>query len=215
MPTYTGTLSSIDQTAVKEYASQRGQDLSDHDVQEACKTVLRLASPQGVFQQGFYDQASQHLLCSHPFQLRSTQLVPYLEQAHIILIGAVTIGAAVEKEIDDAFLQHNVAGGVALDSAAAAATGTLLDQLTDYIRSISEDKGYKVVWRFSPGNGDWPAGQQTDVANAAGGSQIGMAVTPGGMLSPRRSLTALFGLHQADGCAGSCSGCAMAGHCGG
>lgn len=216
MPVYEGTIPSINMEQVREYAAQRGQgDADDAVVSEACTTALRLAAPKGVFQQGYYDAASHHILCSAPFKLKSEQIVPYLKQARILLMAAVTIGPAVEEEIDKRFLNQDVAGGIVLDSAAAVATGQLLDQLTHHINEICEPKGYKILWRVSPGTADWPIGQQMDLANAAGGGQIGLAVTAGGMLSPRKTLTALFGLVPTEeGCGGSCSSCSMSGCCG-
>lgn len=216
MPQYEGSLPSINMEQVREYAAQRGQcDIDDAVLSEACTTVLHLAAPKGVFQQGFYDAASHHLLCNAPFKLNSEQITAYLEQARIILMAAVTIGPAIEEEIDKRFLNQDVTGGIVLDSAAAVATGQLLDQLTAHINEICEPKGYKILWRISPGTADWPIGQQTELANAAGGGQIGLAVTAGGMLSPRKTLTALFGLIQTeDSCGGSCASCSMSGCCG-
>ncbi len=216
MPLYDGSLTSIDEKKVKEYAAQRGQEAVDDQIVDACcRLVLRLAAPKGVFQQGYYDGASHHLLCNAPFKLKSEQLAPYIAQSSILLMGAVTIGGAVEKEIDNRFLEQDITGGIVLDSAAAAATGQLLEQLTEHINTIVTPKGYSVLWRLSPGTGDWPVSQQVELANAAGGGRIGLGITAGGMLTPRKSLTALFGLRQdSAGCSGSCSGCAMSCHCG-
>ena len=63
-----------------------------------------------------------------------------------------------------------------------------------------------IVARVIGGNsGKYFIRQQMDLANAAGGGQIGLAVTAGGMLSPRKTLTALFGLVPTEeGCGGSC-----------
>lgn len=215
MPLYTPKLTHINSQIVQQYVEQRSQDDVDSAViTAACSTVLHLASPQAVFQQVFYDSTSQHILCNAPFHFKSQQLLPYLEQAHIILSSAVTLGTAVEKEIDDCFLAKDFAKGIALDSAATVAAGQLLDVLTQYIREVCEPKGYKIIWRFSPGNGDWPVSQQTEAAKAAGGSQIGLSITAGGMLNPRKSLTAFFGLHTTESsCGGSCASCALSGHC--
>lgn len=215
MPLYTPKLTHINSQIVQQYVEQRSQDDVDSAViTAACSTVLHLASPQAVFQQVFYDSDSQHILCNAPFHFKSQQLLPYLEQAHIILSSAVTLGTAVEKEIDDCFLAKDFAKGIALDSAATVAAGQLLDVLTQYIREVCEPKGYKIIWRFSPGNGDWPVSQQTEAAKAAGGSQIGLSITAGGMLNPRKSLTAFFGLHTTESsCGGSCASCALSGHC--
>lgn len=215
MPLYTPKLTHINSQIVQQYVEQRSQDNVDSAIiTAACSTILHLAKPQAVFQQVFFDTASQHILCSAPFHFKSQQILPYLEQASIILSSAITLGTAIEKEIDDCFLAKDFTRGIALDSAATVASGQLLDMITQYIKEICEPKGYKIIWRFSPGNGDWPVSQQTDVANAAGGSQIGLSITAGGMLNPRKSLTAMFGLRSTEnGCSGSCSGCALSGHC--
>ena len=215
MPLYTPKLTHINSQIVQQYVEQRSQDNVDSAIiTAACSTILHLAKPQAVFQQVFFDTASQHILCSAPFHFKSQQILPYLEQASIILSSAITLGTAIEKEIDDCFLAKDFTRGIALDSAATVASGQLLDMITQYIKEICEPKGYKIIWRFSPGNGDWPVSQQTDVANAAGGSQIGLSITAGGMLNPRKSLTAMFGLRSTkNGCSGSCSGCALSGHC--
>ena len=215
MPLYTPKLTHINSQIVQQYVEQRSQDNVDSAIiTAACSTILHLAKPQAVFQQVFFDTASQHILCSAPFHFKSQQILPYLEQASIILSSAITLGTAIEKEIDDCFLAKDFTKGIALDSAATVASGQLLDVVTQHIKEICEPKGYAIIWRFSPGNGDWPVSQQTDVANAAGGSQIGLSITAGGMLNPRKSLTAMFGLRSTEnGCSGSCSGCALSGHC--
>lgn len=215
MPLYTPKLTHINSQIVQQYVEQRSQDNIDSAIiTAACSTILHLAKPQAVFQQVFFDTASQHILCSAPFHFKSQQILPYLEQASIILSSAITLGTAIEKEIDDCFLAKDFTRGIALDSAATVASGQLLDIVTQHIKEICEPKGYAIIWRFSPGNGDWPVSQQTDVANAAGGSQIGLSITAGGMLNPRKSLTAMFGLRSTEnGCSGSCSGCALSGHC--
>lgn len=215
MPLYTPKLTHINSQIVQQYVEQRSQDDVDSAIiTAACSTILHLAKPQAVFQQVFFDTASQHILCSAPFHFKSQQILPYLEQASIILSSAITLGTAIEKEIDDCFLAKDFTRGIALDSAATVASGQLLDIVTQHIKEICDPKGYAIIWRFSPGNGDWPVSQQTDVANAAGGSQIGLSITAGGMLNPRKSLTAMFGLRSTEnGCSGSCSGCALSGHC--
>ena len=216
MPLFNGQLTAIDAEKVKEYAAQRGQEnLSAALIEECCDTVVRLAEPKGVFQQGYYEASSQHVLCNMPFKVKSEQVLNFLEESPIVLIAAITLGSKIEEEIDQKFLSRDVAGGIALDSAAAVAIGQILDQMTGYINELVRGKGYKVFWRLSPGTGDWPASQQLDLANAAGGGQIGLSVTPGGMLVPRKTVTALFSLQQtSDDCSGSCAGCSLSGQCG-
>ena len=77
------------------------------------------------------------------------------------------------------------------------------------------DKGYKAAWIMNPGTGDWPAGQMANIAQAVHAEQIGVSLLPSGMLMPRKTVTGVIGLNFiGGGCSGSCSACAMAGHCG-
>ena len=108
-----------------------------------------------------------------------------------------------------------VGRGLALDSALAVATAGYTKQLVDMLDEAGADKGYKAAWIMNPGTGDWPSGQMANIAQAVHAEQIGVSLLPSGMLMPRKTVTGVIGLNFiGGGCSGSCSACAMAGHCG-
>lgn len=217
---FTDSLKEIDAASVKEYAQQRGaQELSDDIVNEACQRVMELAKPQASCQQCFYDNTSHMVLCDSPFTVNSQAARQLIEDSAIVLMYAVTLGEAVEQEIDKLFMDKEITRGLALDSAAAVATAGYTKQLVDTLDEASAEKGYKAVWAMSPGTGDWPAGQTANIAQAVHAEQIGVSLLPSGMLMPRKTVAGMIGLNFAEAggcssCGGSCGGCAMAGHCG-
>ena len=165
MPTFTDPLREIDAASVKEYALQRGAaELSDDFVQEACQRVMELAKPQAICQQCFYDNTSHMVLCDSPFTISSPTACQRIEDSAIVLMYAVTLGEAVEKEVDALFMNKDITRGLALDSALAVATAGYTKQLVDMLDEAGADKGYKAAWIMNPGTGDWPAGQMANIA---------------------------------------------------
>ena len=151
MPLFTDPLKEIDAASVKEYAQQRGaQELSDDIVNEACQRVMELAKPQASCQQCFYDNTSHMVLCDSPFTVNSQAARQLIEDSAIVLMYAVTLGEAVEQEIDKLFMDKEITRGLALDSAAAVATAGYTKQLVDTLDEASAEKGYKAVWAMSP-----------------------------------------------------------------
>ena len=219
MPLFTDPLKEIDAASVKEYAQQRGaQELSDDIVNEACQRVMELAKPQASCQQCFYDNTSHMVLCDSPFTVNSQAARQLIEDSAIVLMYAVTLGEAVEQEIDKLFMDKEITRGLA--SIRPQPLPRQVHQAARrYARRSQCEKGYKAVWAMSPGTGDWPAGQTANIAQAVHAEQIGVSLLPSGMLMPRKTVAGMIGLNFAEAggcssCGGSCGGCAMAGHCG-
>jgi cobalamin-dependent methionine synthase I len=127
---------------------------------------------------------------------------------------AVTIGSAIEDEIDNLFLAKEYTKGLIMDAAATTATEMVADQLNRYIDELAAKRGFKTTWRYSPGYGDWPLAQQSALVKAIHADKIGITLTTSCMLMPRKSVTAIIGLKRtADfGCGPSgCAGCSMHG----
>lgn len=216
MPLFDTKLDTIDTARVRNFAKSRGADLPEDFIADACIETLQLAKPAGTFRQCVYDATSHSILCDAPFTLKGQQMTEYLSSAAMLFAAAVTIGMDAEKAIDKYYMNKDYEMGMALDCAATIATVQVAEALTKYIGEIAEPKGYKLSWRVSPGMGDWPQSQERDAAKAAHGEDIGLGLTAGGMVTPRKSIVALFGLqYTGSSCGGSCSGCAFAGHCGG
>jgi hypothetical protein len=217
MPIFNGTLQEIDLAETKRYAGLRAaKDFPDEIVADACIAAQALAKPRGIFQQCFYDADSYTLLSENPFTIEGQQIRNHLGQAEIAIVMAVTVGSAIEEEIDHLFAAKEYTKGLLMDAAATTATEMIADQLNRYVDETAAKRGYKTTWRYSPGYGDWPLIQQIELVKAIHADQIGISLTPSCMLIPRKSVTAIIGLSRtaAAGCGPSgCSGCSMHNSC--
>jgi hypothetical protein len=217
MPIFNGTLHEIDMNETKRYAGLKAdRPFPDAVVAEACAAVQVLAAPRGIFRQCGYDPQAHELLCDEPFTIEGSQIRRHLGDAEIAIVMAVTIGSAIEDEIDRLFQTKEYTKGLLMDAAATTATEMIADQLNNYIDNITVKKGYKTTWRYSPGYGDWPLSQQPAMVRAIHADQIGITVTSSCMLVPRKSVTAIIGLKRTDAgpCEPSgCAGCTMHGTC--
>ena len=114
MPTFTDPLREIDAASVKEYALQRGAaELSDDFVHEACQRVMDLAKPQATCQQCSMTIRRTWSFATIPFTVSSQRARQLIEDSAIVLMYAVTLGEAVEQEIDKLFMDKEITRGLA------------------------------------------------------------------------------------------------------
>ena len=109
---------------------------------------------------------------------------------------AVTVGAAIEREVTEKFERGEYLSSILLDAAATAAVEQAADAMEKNFAATFAKDGFKLRWRFSPGYGDWALTEQEKIFTAAGAEQIGLRLTSALMLEPRKSVTAIIGLEK-------------------
>ncbi|MEG0980022.1 MAG: methionine synthase [Oscillospiraceae bacterium] len=111
---------------------------------------------------------------------------------------AVLICATISSEADRLINKTQVddlAKAVIMDSLASAAIEQLCDGIDDEIKQ--EFSEYSITSRFSPGYGDLPLSSERDLLAVMDAQRkIGLCITDGDMLSPRKSVTAIVGLSK-------------------
>lgn len=109
----------------------------------------------------------------------------------VILFGA-TLGLETEALLRRAQVR-NMADAVILDACASAAIENLCDNLCEDIAAALAP--LHLTDRFSPGYGDLPFSQQADFCRVLDLSRrIGVTLSPGGLMIPQKSVTALMGV---------------------
>ncbi len=99
---------------------------------------------------------------------------------------------------------------VVYDAMASTAVEDLLDKIE--LEIAEREKGRYMTWRFSPGYGDLPIDCQGEFLEALDADRrVGVRLTPGMLLVPTKSVTAIIGLSDAptEKKTGSCATCNM------
>lgn len=142
-------------------------------------------------------------------------LAAHLADAVEVVLFAATLGHAVDQELRRLSMVDPL-GQVVFDAAATAAIEHLADKVEAEVRAEAAEKGLFCSWRFSPGYGDLPLDVQPDfLARLDAARRLGITLTPGNLMVPTKSVTAIIGLHPRPqpGLASSCAVCNLAEHC--
>lgn len=205
MPIYNSPIFSIDSTETKRYAGLQKADFSRRLIDDACTEAQLLIQPRGSWHIYDYDADGQRLYASDSsaIVLQGGSIGRHLKSCCKAVIMAATVGEAIEKQVTKYFQEGRYGFSVLLDAAATAAVEQTADAMEKTIRNEVQRQGFAMRWRFSPGYGDWPIRQQTDILRLAQGEAIGISLTDSMMLLPRKSITAVIGLYYpaaAPGC---------------
>ncbi|MGM9540788.1 methionine synthase [Anaerovibrio sp.] len=217
MPIYNSPVFSIDATETRRYAGLQKADFSQQLIDEACLEAQLLIRPKGSWHIYDYD-ADRQLLHAHtetctarraaPEELQMASLTAvnsltlqgdsiggHLRDCCQVIVMAATVGEAIENQVTKCFEEGRYSFSVLLDAAATAAVEQVADAMEKTIHNEVKRQGLAMKWRFSPGYGDWPIQQQTDILRLAQGADIGISLSESLMLMPRKSITAVIGLY--------------------
>ncbi len=118
----------------------------------------------------------------------------YFHSHYVCHIGAlvvclVTIGPRLEEVVNTYRDAGDLSRALILDSYGSAAAEAAADAAEMVIRSKIADLGLKCSPRFSPGYGGWNVAEQKWVFAAVEGDALGVSLTEGCMLVPKKSIT--------------------------
>ena len=120
----------------------------------------------------------------------------HLEGASHALFNAFTLGAIADKRIKE-LSYSRPSESVALNAIASVYAELAADELLKRERDLLEEKGFGSSFRFCPGYGDLPLDANEAIARALGASKkIGLSVTDGGLLLPRKSIVGVCGVFR-------------------
>ena len=128
--------------------------------------------------------------------LESRILARRLEPAHAVVVAAVSAGAEVDRRSEDLWASDRPDDAYFLDRLAAAVTESLAATVAAELRDALAQRGLGLVPSYSPGYDSWSLGQQARVAGclADPAPPAWLEVLPSGMLRPKSSLLAVFGI---------------------
>ncbi len=113
----------------------------------------------------------------------------YLSCLDRIVLCLVTIGGDLEEAVQAQKRAGDLALALVLDSYGSAAAEAAADAVEAIIKAEVAEKGLKCSSRFSPGYGGWDVAEQKWILPVLEGEVIGVKLTEGCMMVPRKSIT--------------------------
>lgn len=110
-----------------------------------------------------------------------------------VAICICTIGLALEETVKMAMDAGRMLEGIALDAVGSAAAEAVARYMNDRIDEAAAAEGLRTSCRASPGYGDWNVSGQRRLFDLLPAERIGVTLTPGSMMVPRKSVS--FAVH--------------------
>lgn len=119
-----------------------------------------------------------------------------IQGASFLAFGLVTVGPAIEEEVEKLRETGRLLDSLILDALGSATVSELCEQTAYRVFGWAEERGLNASRAFEPGSGAsrWPLeGQRLIFANL-GAEQIGVKLTPHLLMRPIKSLSFLMGV---------------------
>jgi hypothetical protein len=129
-----------------------------------------------------------------PIIFRSEVVARLLDQCEKVAVFLATVGNNLEEMVcrltdDNLMLQATV-----LDAIGSVAVENLADYVQLRVEKVARAQGLYTSRRFSPGYCDWDVRQQKRLFRAVNGDSIGVRLTDGCLMLPRKSISGLIGI---------------------
>ena len=196
-----------------EYHGQKMQESLHKQVAACMEKINQAAHPKFVYKKaalpgpGVFPQEYSFFT--------GESIAKHIEGCHEIILFAATLGIGVDNAIRKEQLR-NMSNAVIMDSCASVLVEAFCDGIDGGFRQEYEKEGAYLTFRFSPGYGDLPIGIQRQFITVVDASRrIGLHVNESGILTPRKSVTALLGVSKTkvETLKRSCQGCTMVKAC--
>lgn len=194
----------VDTREAFRYLGWSGQEV-DADLAARTDRAARLCerfAPAGVFRAFSIESVERDgagaacavSLAGTRFALEGRDIAAHLDGAREAVLLAVTLGMESERAIrrEQAL---SATDGLLVDACASSMVESAADDLCRRIAQDAAARGLVPNGRFSPGYGDFALESQRAFVAALGADKaIGVSVTPGCLLVPSKSVTAVVGL---------------------
>lgn len=174
------------------YLGYHGGTLPDNvqeEIQRCGNIILETARPRLVYRQ--FEIGPDGSFLGTDFRPEGNDVKALLRESRQAVMAAATLGLEVEQLLRRTQVT-NVGKALILDCCASSAIENVMDNFCEDLER--QVQGY-LTDRFSPGYGDFPFAQQPEFCRCLDVSRrIGVTLTPGGLMIPQKSVTAVIGI---------------------
>lgn len=165
-------------------------------VKKAVGDIRRHASPKAVYRYVAIAEVDENVTLEGGVSLKSERLVDALGDCEKTVLFLVTMGDKVDRIIRQN-MEAQPHYGFILDATASVAAEGTAQYVQDHIeQGLGGDEG--TTLRYSPGYCDWPLKEQKKLFGLLPGETLGVKLSESSLMSPRKSVSAIFGICPAD-----------------
>jgi len=121
-------------------------------------------------------------------------LPAFSPEAKELAVLLCTIGPRLEKRVTDYASQGEPLRGILLDGIGSAAVDKLILEAFKLIASEVSSRGYEISSPVNPGMPGFPLTEQWNLLRLVNADEIGVSLSPSGVLVPRKSTSMVIGI---------------------
>lgn len=156
-------------------------EMIDEQIEEACSLI----EPQGEYVDLDIKKVTENEIIFENYKIKSKKLAEHFKNAKKATIIFVTIGEDITEKTGDVVID------AIRDSIGSAAVEEVANILNSNAQKRAKLAGYKTLWRFSCGYGDWKLEYHEELFEFAQPTIV--KVLPNGLIKPRKSVSAIIG----------------------
>ena len=135
-----------------------------------------------------------HVVIEGEIVFESKVIAPLLKQCEKAAVFLVTISEHLEEMAHRLAEDGLIVQATVLDAIGSVAAEGVADYVQGKIKEIANNQGLVISQRFSPGYCDWDISQQRTVFWAVNGNSMGIHLTDGCLMIPRKSISGVIGI---------------------
>ena len=186
-------LTEIRRNEVLLYLGYRGSEIPaalERQLTDCMALVMKTARPRATWR--IFDLQADGALGATGFVPGGNDIRQLLRDCDRAILMAVTLGAETERLLRRKQTE-DMAEALILDCCCSSAVENVCDNLCDDLAEALRPRF--LTDRFSPGYGDLPFAQQKEFCSLLDlPRRIGVSLTPGGLMVPQKSVTAMLGI---------------------
>jgi len=127
--------------------------------------------------------------------LSENQLVRHmLKKCSSVFVFVATVGERLETAARRLADEENLIGSYVMDAIGSTAVEQVVDHVRKVVATLAGAQGLCTSKSLSPGHRDWDLGQQRTLFQLADSGQVGVYLTPLGVMAPRQSMSGIMDL---------------------
>lgn len=166
-----------------------------HKVHLSREKLRDLLQPRFTYQiKAIQDNYRGRIILNDQTEFRSPKLARTLKESSQLVCFVATIGRGIEREIKKLMHLNQLSEAYILDAMGSVAIEDMVEKFQTRMTAELGKKRLKSTLRFSPGYCDWPITQQQQLFALLNTDDIGVKLTDSCLMSPRKSISGVFGI---------------------